>query len=565
MLKEIIVSKDEYETRAALLEDKMLAELFIERQGERYILGNIYKGRVNSILPGMQAAFVDIGLARNAFLHVSDVAHHLEEYEEFIDGSVGDSESSTRDQASGQDGYRKRNEALSIRDLLRKGQEILVQVDKEPMDTKGPRVTAYITLPGRYLVYMPTVEHIGISRRIENESERQRLKGIVERLRDAAAERSGDAAGHRVSSKGGFIVRTAAEGKGEEEFLSDMKFLADHWQRINRGAQRSSAPALIHEDLGLTFRVIRDVFTQDVTRFVIDSKEEYDRILNEFCPTTGDASHVTGGKKKRDGKGDSPLPSSPSFSSSLRPKLKLYNRDEPIFEAFSIEKQIKKALRQKIWLKSGGHIVINPTEALVAIDVNTGKYVGRENAEETILKTNMEAASEIARQIRLRDVGGIIIIDFIDMDKEEHKNKVLRTLQDVLKRDRSRTNILQITDLGLVEMTRQRTKPSLSKTLCQPCPYCQGDGVVTSTETTSITILRDIKKIYRRHREKQLKVMASGPVAFRLLEDDNDEIKKLENQLGIEIEIEEDLDLHIEDFRIISKKDQRELSLEEED
>ncbi len=518
MLKEIVISKDEYETRAALLENKALAELFIERQGERYVLGNIYKGKVNSILPGMQAAFIDIGLGRNAFLHVSDVAHHLEEFAEFIDGDASEESKSIRGR---QTDYKKRNEAPSIRSLLRKGQEILVQVDKEPMDTKGSRVTAYITLPGRYLVYMPTVEHVGISRRIENESERQRLKDVIERMR---------------GKNQGFIVRTAAEGKGEEEFRSDMKFLTDLWERINQKAQETPAPAIIHEDLGLIFRVIRDVFTQDVSQFVIDSKSEYDRII-EFL--------------------DQLLP-------SLKSKVKFYDRTDSIFEAFSIEKQIKKALRQKIWLKSGGHIVINPTEALVSIDVNTGKYVGRENAEETILKTNMEAAVEIARQIRLRDLGGIIIIDFIDMDKEEHKTRVLKTLEDALKRDRARTNILQITELGLVEMTRQRTRPSLSEMLCQPCPYCQGDGVVTSTDSTSIEILRVIREINRKLGEKRLKIMASGPVALRLLEDDNDKVKELANQLGMAIEVEEDPDLHIEDFKFISMKDRREITLEED-
>jgi ribonuclease G len=522
MLKEIIVSRDEYETRAALLENKVLAELFIERQDERYVLGNIYKGRVNSILPGMQAAFIDIGLDRNAFLHVSDVAHHLEEYEELIDGDTPEESAPAR---KGRGDYKKK-EIPSIKELLRKGQEILVQVDKEPMDTKGPRVTAYITLPGRYLVYMPTVEHVGISRRIENDSERQRLKEIVERIRPKGQ---------------GFIVRTAAEGKGEEEFRSDMKFLTDHWQRINERAQSCSAPALIHEDLGLIFRVIRDVFTNDVSRFVIDSDQEYERTIDFL---------------------DSLLP--PLKSKVKRySETKEYNERESIFEVFSVEKQIKKALRQKIWLKSGGHIVINTTEALVAIDVNTGKYVGRENAEETILKTNLEASVEIARQIRLRDLGGIIIIDFIDMDKEEHKNDVLKTLEDALKQDRSRTNILQITDLGLVEMTRQRTKPSLSKMLCQPCPYCQGDSVVTSTESTSIAILRDIKKINLRLGEKKLKIMTNGPVAFRLLEDDSDKVKALAERLGMEIDIEEDPDLHIEDFRILSGKDQREILQEE--
>jgi len=518
MLKEIIVNEDEYESRAALLENKVLSELFIERKGERYILGNIYKGKVTSVLPGMQAAFVDIGLARNAFLHVSDIAHHLEEYDEFeVNNDNNDNEetkASTRKQ-----GEHKKSEQPSIRDLLKKGQEILVQIDKEPMDTKGPRVTAYITLPGRYLVYMPTVDHIGVSRKIENEAERQRLKEIMERLRPNK--------GH------GFIVRTAAEGKGEEEFKADIKFLAEHWEQINKRSLNASAPCLIHEDLGLIFKVIRDVFTQEVSQFIVDSKDGYDRILAFL---------------------DSLLP-------ALKSKVKLYDKDEPIFEAYSIEKQIKKALRQKIWLKSGGHIVINQTEALVSIDVNTGKYVGKENADDTILKTNMEATGEIARQIRLRDMGGIIIIDFIDMDKEDHKTKVLKSMEDALKRDRSRTNILQITELGLVEMTRQRTKPSLTSMLCRPCPYCQGDGVVLSEDSTSISILRDIKMIGRKFNEKHIKVMASSPVAFSLMEEFNHKIKELETRLRMTIDIEEDLDLHIEDYRVISMRDQRELSL----
>jgi ribonuclease G len=517
MLKEIIVSEDDYETRAALLENKVLAELFIERKGERYILGNIYKGRVTSVLPGMQAAFIDIGLDRNAFLHVSDVTHHLEEFEEFA-GSI-----SEEVKIPGKKGSENRkSEQPSIRDLLKKGQEILVQIDKEPMDTKGPRVTAYITLPGRYLVYMPTVEHVGVSRKIESEAERQRLKEIIERLRQ--------------NKNQGFIVRTAAEGKGEDEFQADMKFLMGHWELINKKSQNSSAPCLIHEDLGLIFRVIRDVFSQEVSQFIIDSKNEYNRIL-EFLET---------------------------LMPALKSKVKMYDKGEPIFEAYGIERQIKKALRQKIWLKSGGHIVINQTEALVSIDVNTGKYVGKENADETILKTNLDAVVEIARQLRLRDLGGIIIIDFIDMDKEDHKAKVLKTMEEALKRDRSRTNILQITDLGLVEMTRQRTKPSLTSMFCQSCPYCQGDGVVLSTDSTSISILRDIKAITHKYNEKQIKIMASSPVAFSLLEEYSKKLKELEYVLKIKIEVEEDPDLHIEDYRIISMKDNRELILEEE-
>jgi ribonuclease G len=518
MLKEIIVSEDDYESRAALLENKVLAELFIERKSERYILGNIYKGRVTSVLPGMQAAFVDIGLDRNAFLHVSDVAHHLEEFDDFDDTIKEENKSSEQKKNE-----HKKADHPSIRDLLKKGQEVLVQIDKEPMDTKGPRVTAYITLPGRYLVYMPTVEHIGVSRKIEDDAERQRLKELIEKI--------------RPNKNQGFIVRTAAAGKGEDEFRSDIKFLMDHWEKINQRSINAPAPSLIHEDLGLIYRVIRDIFTQEVSQFLIDSKTEYDRIL-EFL--------------------DSLLP-------ALKNKVKLYDKEEPIFEFYGIEKQIKKALRQKIWLKSGGHIIINQTEALVSIDVNTGKYVGKENADETILKTNIEAVSEIARQLRLRDLGGIIIIDFIDMDKEEHKNKVLKTMEEALKRDRSRTNILQITDLGLVEMTRQRTKPSLGSMLCEPCPYCQGDGIVLSQESTSISILREIKAVCAKYNEKHIKVFASPPVADRLMEEYKEGIKELELRLNTKISVAEDPDLHIEDYRIISMKDQRELTLMEED
>jgi len=370
---------------------------------------------------------------------------------------------------------------------------------------------------------MPTVEHIGVSRKIEDEAERQRLKDLIEKV--------------RPNKNQGFIVRTAAAGKGEDEFRSDIKFLMDHWEKINQRSQKTSAPNLIHEDLGLVYRVIRDIFTQEVSQFIIDSKDEYNRILDFL---------------------DSLLP-------TLKSKVKLYDNEEPIFQAYGIEKQIKKALRQKIWLKSGGHIVINQTEALVSIDVNTGKYVGKENADETILKTNIEAVSEIARQLRLRDLGGIIIVDFIDMDKEEHKNKVLKTMEEALKRDRSRTNILQITELGLVEMTRQRTKPSLGSMLCEPCPYCQGDGIVLSQDSTCISIMREIKAIDSRYNEKHIKVLASPPIAYDLEEQYRERVKELELKLNIRIDIEDDPDLHIEDYRIISMKDHRELTLEDDE
>ncbi|MBM3242779.1 Rne/Rng family ribonuclease [Candidatus Poribacteria bacterium] len=509
MLKQIIVSEDEYENRVALLEDKELTELFSERKDSNYILGHVYKGRVNSVLPGMQVAFVDIGLPRNAFLHISDVHREFNEFGEWSQ----EEELNSRPKKS------RRVGKHSINDLLKKGQEILVQIDKESIGTKGPRVTAYITLPGRYLVLMPTVENIGISRKIENEAERQRLKELVLKLR---------------KDNNGYIVRTAAEGKGETEFAAEMNFLTKQWETISQRAEILSAPALVQDDLGLIFRILRDIFTEDVSEFVIDSKDEYHKVTAFL---------------------DSTLP-------HFKSRVKLYEKREPIFDAYGVEKAIRRALRRKIWLKSGGYIVIEQTEAMVSIDVNTGKYVGKQDPDDTILKTNLEAVKEVTRQIRLRDVGGIIVIDFIDMDNENHRKKVFRELKETLKRDRSRTNILSFTELGLVEMTRQRTKPSLTKTLCQPCPYCNGYGSILSEETITIDLLRAIQKAYYKSEQKNLKVIANDIIAMRLLQEDANNVKKLEDSLNIKLEIAGDIDLHMEEYRIISLKDNREIYLD---
>lgn len=499
MMKEILVSDDEFETRVALLEDGVLVEFYSERKDEVKILNNIYKGKVNSILPGMQAAFVDIGLDRNAFLHISDLYRTINEFGEFVNGSP------------------KTRERKSITDLLKQDQEIIVQVDKEPMGMKGPRVTAYITLPGRYLVYMPTLENIGISRKIENDSERRRLKSLIMKLRPDSR---------------GYIVRTAAEGKNEEVFRSEIEFLNDQWQQILHKAERVKAPALLHEDLGLIFRVVRDILTEEVSQLLIDSRESYDKVM--------------------------------SYAEKLLPemkdRIKLYSDREPLFEAYGVEKELRKALRQKIWLKSGGHIVINETEALVSIDVNTGKYVGKEDPSDTILKTNLEAAEEIARQIRLRDLGGIIIIDFIDMEDRRHKREVIKALEENLKRDRSRSNILKFTELGFVEMTRQRSKPSLNTTLCQTCPYCDGSGMILSQDTIVIQIFRAIRKaVGKIERCKGIKVIANESIVERIMTRESDKLKRLQDQIGFKIEIEMDPDMHIEDFRLFSLPSGREI------
>ncbi len=510
MLKEIIVSVDEYETRVALLEDKALVEIYREPRGEHRILRNIYKGRVSSILPGIQVAFVDIGMDRNAFLHVSDVYQHPPRDEEW--------DHEDPEIASDTDTMPPNVARPSVEELLHKNQEILVQIHKESIGKKGPRVTAHLTLPGRYLVFMPTLENIGVSRRIETPEERQRLKELVQQIRPEPL---------------GFIIRTAAEGKGEKEFQREIKFLMQDWNQITEKAQSVSAPALIHEDLSLLFRTIRDLFTEDVAELVIDSREAHKQIMDYL---------------------EDILP-------HLKQKVRHYTRKEPIFEHYNIEKEIKRALKQKIWLKCGGHIVIDQTEAMVAIDVNTGKYVGKADPDDTILKTNLEAVEEITRQIRLRDIGGIIILDLIDMDEQKHKKQVLEALEQALKRDRARTNIIEFTELGLVEMTRQRSRPSLKTMLCQSCPYCNGSGSILSEETITTEIMRAIRKIASKVGDQGLKVIANEAIAIRLLEVDKERMKALAAKLDFPIEVEGDPDLHMEDYRILSLQNNQEVYL----
>jgi ribonuclease G len=459
MHKEILINSNAEETRVAILENKSLVELFIERNMDRGTVGNIYKGRVEKVILGMEAAFLDIGLKKDAFLYVADVVHPQEEYEEMLisseqgkidpicpvsprsPGAYGqETEASESEGFSALPELEERSrqdlkwERLpSISDLLKEGQEVLVQVTKEPLGKKGARLTTQISLPGRYLVLMPIVNRLGISRRIENEKERERLREIIKKIR---------------SEGEGVIVRTEGEGEGEEEFLSDIEFLRKLWEKVKKKAQGASAPALIHEDLDLIFRAIRDYFTSEVNQLIIDSSSEYEKVcdfLDLFLP-------------------------------HLKSQVRLYEGEKPLFAAYGLEEEISKTLERKVSLKKGGYLVIDETEALVAIDVNSGQYVSKKRLEDTILSTNLEAVEEIVRQIRLRNLGGIIIIDFIDMEKEEHKKKVLQKLRELLKGDRMRTNVLQLTNLGLVEMTRKRVRKSLEKFLCQTCPQCQGRG-----------------------------------------------------------------------------------------
>ena len=381
----------------------------------------------------MQSAFVDLGLERDAFLYVSDVIEDLEEYE-----------SETPDELHLDDVAQQHRPEASISDLLREGQEIVVQVSKDTIAGKGARITSHITLPGRFLVYMPTVNHVGVSRRIEDEEERTRLKEMLERI--------------RPQSHGGFIVRTAGEGRAEEEFLADLRYLTELWEQIRRRAEKSSAPNAIHHDLDLVLRTIRDVLSPEFKSVWVDSVEQYQRIV-EFLD---------------------------QIQPQLVSRVRLYRRDEPIFDEFGIEPEIAKALKSKVWLKSGGYIVINQTEALVAIDVNTGKYVGKKNLEETVFRTNLEAAKEIVRQIRLRDLGGIIVLDFIDMEEPANRQRLFEALENEIRKDRSKTKILQISEFGLIEMTRKRVRQSLERSLTQACPYCGGSGRIKSNTTIAL-------------------------------------------------------------------------------
>lgn len=404
MKREIVVDVRAGQTRVALLEEGVLVELYLEEGPGDRLVGNIYRGRVKNVLPGMQAAFVDIGLARNAFLHAGDL---LPPGTPFLPG---------------------------ISDLLKPGQEIVVQVVKEPMGTKGARVTTRITLPGRYLVLMPTVNYIGISRRIEEEEERERLRELALRCRPPGM---------------GLIVRTAARGAAEEDLFREVEVLCALWEKICRRAEEHPVPGLIHRDLELVQRTLRDVFTGDVHRLVVNSRAAYEAIMDWL----------------------------ELVAPALRYRVFL-REGEDLFWFYGLEPEIRRALARRVWLACGGYLVFDQTEALTVIDVNTGKYVGGASLEETVLKTNLEAAREIARQLRLRNIGGIIIIDFIDMSREDHRRQVLKVLEEELARDRTRTQVLGITQLGLVEMTRKKTRPSLAELLLRTCPCCEGQGRV---------------------------------------------------------------------------------------
>jgi len=477
---EILVNVAPRETRAAILESGVVQEVHVERTSRRGLVSNLYKGRVSRVLPGMQAAFVEIGLERTAFLHAADIAHSAS-----TDTLVNSAPSSLPP-------------VEDIRRLVNCGDDILVQVIKDPIGTKGARLTTFIALPSRYLVYMPRGDSVGVSSRIEDEPERTRLKTVLTELLAAGP------------GSGGYIVRTAAQGASPESLHEDMTYLAKLWEHVRTRAAEVPAGSVVHEDLPLTLRVLRDELARGVSRVLVDSPREYER-MREFAA---------------------------AFMPQGSPGIELYAGPRPIFDLNGVEEEIAKALDRKVPLKSGGHLVIDQTEAMTTIDVNTGAYVGHRNLEETIFRTNLEAAVSIARQLRLRNLGGIIIIDFIDMRDEPHRRAVLSALERALAGDRAQTHIVSLSPLGLVEMTRKRTRESLEHLLCEPCPSCEGRGFIRTPETVCNEIFREIVRQSRQFASRELLILAHQDVVDRLLDEESATLGELEAQVGRPIRLQ---------------------------
>lgn len=496
----LVVNSTSSETRVALVEDGIISELHIERARDRGIVGNIYKGKILRVLPGMQASFVDISHERAGFLHASDVYDFDEDvamYEE--EGAEG------KPQLARGRGKQR----LAIQESLKPNQQILVQVAKEPMGTKGARLTSHISLPGRYVVFMPTVSHIGISKRIGTEKERKRLRRIVEEARPPGT---------------GFIVRTVSEGISDAKLRQDMDMLIKLWGEILEKHNRVKAPYMLYEEPDLVVRAVRDLVSADLEEIILDDKRAYERVKN-FIDT---------------------------YMPGFEGDVKLYQYDEPIFDAYGLEAEIKRSLLRKVDLESGGHLVIDRSEALTAIDVNTGKFVGKGNTslENTILTTNLEAADEVVYQLRLRNIGGLIIIDFIDMEDVKHREKVYRRLEDNLKKDRVTSNALAISEFGLVEMTRKRVRESLQQFLCEPCTHCDSRGYIKSRETVAYEIIRELKRQAPVTKPKDLYVQA-GPVVIDFLRSvEKNMIKELEGSFDKKIHLRSNKEMHVEKYSV---------------
>lgn len=486
MSEEILVNVNPRETRAALLENGVLQEVFIERESCRGLAGNIYKGRVQRVLPGMQAAFVDIGLERTAFLHVSDILRGGE---------------------AGADAGEQRE--ARIRELVAEGQELLVQVVKDPLGTKGARLTTFVTMPSRYLVFLPYGSGLGVSARIEDEDERARLREVME---DVSA-----------TVRGGWIARTAAEGAPRDALRADFMFLGKLWEAISAKGQRCTSGSLVHADLDLPLRLLRDLLAPRVERVRVDDDAVYSR-MRQFAA---------------------------SFIPEMKPKIEVYAEARPIFDLYAVEDEIVRALERKVPLKSGGYLVIDQTEAMTTIDVNTGAYVGHRNLEETIFRTNLEAAQAIARQLRLRNLGGIIIVDFIDMEEDDHRKQVLAAFEQALQGDHVRNQITEVSRLGLVEMTRKRTRESLEHVLCRACPTCHGRGSVKTPESVCYEIFRDILRQSRQFDFQELLVLAHAEVLDLLLDEEAPSLAEIESLTGKPIRLQAESGYSHDQFDVV--------------
>ncbi|MGZ3719450.1 MAG: Rne/Rng family ribonuclease [Bdellovibrionota bacterium] len=592
MPSELVINATLPEIRVALLEDGEISDLSIEYEKNKSIVGNVYKGRIVRVLPGMQAAFVDIGLERAAFLYVGDIVYEADDDEEDEDranrgrgrnnaprDAVPAAEEAATEEAPAAEGLdfepseiiaeknaseeaapseegapegeasldaaeetseegaerhqargprrdrgrdrggrgrgrggpggrsRERRPRQNIQDVVKEGQDVVVQVAKEPMGTKGARLTCHISLPGRHVVLMPTVDHVGVSRKIESSEERRRLRSIVDALRPPGM---------------GIIVRTVAAEQTDEQLTNEINYLLNLWATIKKKTDTQKAPYCLYEDLNVVLKTVRDFFTDDIHRLVVDSPRVFSYVV-EFAE---------------------------QFAPHLVNRVVKYTGKDPIFDAYGIESEITRALNRKVWLKSGGYLIVDQTEALSVIDVNTGKFTGKKNLEETIFKTNMEAVKEVAYQLRLRNVGGIIIIDLIDMEKGQHREKVYRALEDALKKDKSKTNILRISELGLIQMTRKRTRESLNHVLCEPCPYCNGKGFSKNLRTVCYDIFRELERAALEGGTVGARVMAHPEVVDTLFQDERDTLDRLEERFSMKVSIKGDATLHIEDFRV---------------
>ena len=509
MSSEILINVRPNETRVGYLENGVLVDLTIDRKTSPTLVGSIHRGKVIRVLPGMQAAFVDIGLDRAAFLYVGDVRGDIDtEASEIFDDHK--SENFDEDgESSGSSQTEKEENKPRIQELLSEGQSILVQVAKDPLGSKGARITTHISLPGRHVVFMPTLNHQGVSRRIEDSAERDRLRDLVEKLKP----------------KGGVIVRTAGEGATEQSIKADLDYLHRLWEEVSKNYEKKKNPGLVHAEPDVELRALRDMLSEEVNRVLVDDPESYRKVTNFLG----------------------------QFMPKFKNKVKQYTGSRPMFDQYEIDMEISRAMERKVWLKSGGYIVIDEAEALVVIDVNTGRYVGKKDLEDTILKTNLEAVREIAHQLRIRNCGGIIIVDFIDMEKEAHREKVMQAFKEELQKDRARTTIFSMSNLGLVEMTRKRIRPSLVKILCEPCSYCDGRGYIKQKATVAHEIFRDLEREANKGDPRAAAVVhCHADVGDWIYEEESEMLEYVEHKIGRNIVLKLEPGYHVEQYEIFT-------------